>query len=61
VYFPQREKLLEAIHRVKGTPEDFPDCEWQVRVDDPSLRELLTALDVALAANESADYTFYAL
>jgi len=61
VYFPQREKLLEAIHRVKGTPEDYPDCEWQVRVDDPSLRERLTASAVALAANESADYTLHVL
>lgn len=61
VYFPPRGKLLKAIQSVKGTPEDYPDCEWQVRVDDPSLRERLTASAVALATSESVDYTFHVL
>ncbi|AHZ68734.1 hypothetical protein OU5_1655 [Pseudomonas mandelii JR-1] len=59
VYFPPRGKLLEAIHSVTGTPEDYPDLEWQVRVDEPVLRERLAASKVSLAANESADYIFH--
>ena len=61
VYFPPREKLLEAIYTVKGTPEDYPDCDWQVRVDDLSLREQLASSAVALAVDESTAYTFHAL
>lgn len=61
VYFPQRTKLLEAIDSATGDPEDYPDCEWQVRVDDPSLRERLVMGNLAMAANESADYVFHVL
>lgn len=61
VYFPPREKLLEAILGVESNPEEHPGCEWQVRVDDLSLRERLTASAVSLAANDSADYIFHVL
>jgi len=61
VYFPQQTKLLDAINSVKGDAQTYPDCEWQVRVEDPSLRASLTAGAVALAPNESTEYIFHRL
>lgn len=61
VYFPPRGKLLEAIHCVTGAPENYPGAEWQVRVDEPMLRERLAASTVSLAAYETADYIFHVL
>lgn len=61
VYFPQRTKLLEAIDSATGDPEDNPDYEWQVRVDDPSLRERLVMANLSMAANNSTDYIFHSL
>ncbi|MBN3968264.1 Fe-S oxidoreductase [Pseudomonas sp. 43NM1] len=61
VYFPHRTKLLEAIDSAKGDSEDYPDFEWQVRVDDPSLGERLAMANLAMAVNDSTDYIFHTL
>jgi len=61
VYFPPPAQLLEAIHHVNASREDLPDGEWQVRVDEPTLRQRLTASAVTLATGESANYTFHVL
>lgn len=61
VYFPTRSELLDAIGSAKEGPDDYPGWEWQVRVEDPSLRDRLTVSAVALSSNESTDYIFHRL
>lgn len=58
VYLPLRTQLLEAINSVNNGAEDYSNRNWQVRVEDPTLRENLSRAALTLAVNESNDYIF---
>lgn len=61
VYLPLRAQLLEAINCVNSGAEDYSNCNWQVRVEDPTLRDNLNRAALTLAVNESTDYIFHRL
>ncbi|ROL68764.1 zinc/iron-chelating domain-containing protein [Pseudomonas chlororaphis] len=61
VYFPEREKLREALFTIKGKPADYQGFEWKVRVDDPTLRGRLGAATLAFDHSEQPNYIFHSL
>jgi Fe-S-cluster containining protein len=61
VYFPTRAALFEAMQRAKGSPDDYPDHAWQVRVEDSPLRDHLTRSGMDLVHGDSAEYIFQRL